>query len=361
MTASVHVVRRYSTKGGMEKYVWELTHALAELGEQVTVVCEQQEEPLILSDQCKGTITVKTLGVIKPKPRWRSMKKFSAAVSDYFAQHPHQGEVIHSHERTAVHHVTTIHGPSILTRKRRLLDALSPRLRTWEFLERREVLGEQVQCVLPNSQPIAEQLLNYYPGVKARLGEPALPGVSEAFYQLRETRKARMAGEPLRCVFIGKEWKRKGLDILADALAPLAQNHTLHLTVAGPECDEIAALFKQWPSDSYLLTGWAEPLALLAEADVLLHPARNEPFGMAIAEANAAGCRVLVSEYCGIAPMIESEMGQVLALDVESWRASLELMASETELERPSEISLTWQRLAERHVRLYRSLNKDRR
>ena len=358
MTASVHIVRRYSTKGGMEKYVWELTHALAELGEQVTVVCEQQEEPLALSGQCKGTITVKTLGVIKPKPRWRSMKKFSAAVSDYFAQHPHHGEVIHSHERTAVHHVTTIHGPSILTRKRRFLDVLSRRLRTWEFFERRELLGDQVLCVLPNSQPIADQLLTYYPEVKERLGEPALPGVSEEFFQLRCNKPPRQKSNVLRCVFIGREWKRKGLDILADALAPLAQNQTLHLTVAGPECNDIAALFKQWPSDSYTLKGWAEPLALLADADVLLHPARNEPFGMAIAEANAAGCRVLISEYCGISPLIKPEMGVVLSLEIDSWKEAVaaEYLGHPT----PPALDLTWSELAKQHCTLYSQLKLGR-
>ena len=37
----LHVVRRYGPVGGMERYVWELTRELQQLGHQVTVVCER--------------------------------------------------------------------------------------------------------------------------------------------------------------------------------------------------------------------------------------------------------------------------------------------------------------------------------
>ena len=39
---SVHIVRKYGPFGGMERYVWELTHALRALGEPVSVICEEQ-------------------------------------------------------------------------------------------------------------------------------------------------------------------------------------------------------------------------------------------------------------------------------------------------------------------------------
>ena len=36
----LHVVRRYGPVGGMERYVWELTHELRKLGHEVEVLCE---------------------------------------------------------------------------------------------------------------------------------------------------------------------------------------------------------------------------------------------------------------------------------------------------------------------------------
>lgn len=37
----LHVVRRYGPVGGMERYVWELTLQLQQLGQDITVICER--------------------------------------------------------------------------------------------------------------------------------------------------------------------------------------------------------------------------------------------------------------------------------------------------------------------------------
>lgn len=111
ITSSIHIVRQYGRSGGMERYVWELTHALARQDQQVMVVCEKLHEPV------GANIEVIELGQVKPKPRWLSMLRFSARVSNFFKGFDSAGWVIHSHERTAVHQVTTFHGPPILSRK----------------------------------------------------------------------------------------------------------------------------------------------------------------------------------------------------------------------------------------------------
>ena len=37
----IHVVRRYGPVGGMERYVWEVTLQLRDLGHEVLVLCEE--------------------------------------------------------------------------------------------------------------------------------------------------------------------------------------------------------------------------------------------------------------------------------------------------------------------------------
>ena len=37
----LHIVRRYGPVGGMERYVWELSLSLRDMGIPVTVVCER--------------------------------------------------------------------------------------------------------------------------------------------------------------------------------------------------------------------------------------------------------------------------------------------------------------------------------
>ncbi len=341
-TSSIHIVRRYGPVGGMERYVWELTHALAKQGQNVKIICERAYE------QCDNNIDVIELGEVKPKPRWLSMLRFSKRVSQYFKATDITGWVIHSHERCAEHHVTTFHGPSILTRKNRVLDYLSPRIATWEYLEKRELFGENVQTILPNSLLVSDQLAKLYPAAAHKLGFPAYPGVSEQFTRLPRQSTGSAIG------FIGKEWQRKGLDFAVSVVKRLVdKDPSIIFIVAGPEPKEIQHLFTDWYSQNYQLRGWQRSEDLFPVIDLLIHPARVEPFGMVVAEANAAGCRVVISEQCGIYTLITPSMGQVLPLDIEPevWAAAIEAQINIP----PTKLDLQWSTLAKQHKLLYRT------
>ena len=344
-TSSFHVVRQYGKQGGMENYVWELTHALVNKGHEVTVICEKAHKNP--DDQ----INVVELGVIKPKPRWLSQLKFSKRVTDFFeALGSYENSIIHSHERTAVHHVTTIHGPSILNRKRKPLDFLSIRLRVWEFLERREVSGSNVLCVLPNSKMIAHELLGFYPNIKGQLCMPAYPGVSDSFYPLGEKVERPTVG------FIGREWKRKGLEIAVSAFKEaLQQKPDIKLLVAGMPPEEVSHLFKNIPDESYELQGWQKTEEFLSKINLLIHPALSEPFGMVVAEANAVGVPVLVSTHAGVADLVTDSNGCVLAPNSNDWSAKMiELLTWDREVE---SMELSWEALANQCVDVYKKLS----
>lgn len=345
---SLHIVRRYGPVGGMERYVWELTHALHALAQPVTIICEKAHA------EAAAGIRVIELGEIKPKPRWVSMLRFSANVSRYLQQHPElRNNVIHSHERSAEHQVTTFHGPPIKDRKASWLDILSPRIQTWLHLEQRELLADNVQAVLPNSDLIAAQLETFYPKVKKHLRAPAYPGVSAHFFQLKRT-SSNPSKRQETLGFIGKEWKRKGLDLAVDYFkATLKQRPELHFLVAGPAPEEVKHLFIDLPQSSYSLVGWMQSEAFMQQIDLLLHPARKEPFGMVIAEANAAGIRCLISDHCGIAPLLSADSGQILSLTdpTEQWQAAI--IACLSSVFSVKKLDLTWQQLALQHCALY--------
>jgi len=343
ITSSIHIVRRYGHVGGMERYVWELTNALAKEGQAVKIICEQQ------FDEAHPSIEIVELGTVRQKPRWLAMLRFSNRVSQYINEIDTNNWVIHSHERTACHHVTTFHGPPIGDRKKSWLDYLSPRLQTWSYLERREICGEQVQYVLPNSPLISGQLAAFYPEAKHKLCKPAYPGVDPSFYNLTSTSDGNTIG------FIGREWKRKGLDIAVKAVEQARLNNPkLKLLVAGPSPDEIAHLFSNWSENSYELIGWAKTEDVLARIDLLIHPARKEPFGMVIAEANAAGVVVLISTNSGISPLINNEMGKAISIDkLQEWPKNLmQLLNSGS----GKKLNLTWDALASQHVNLYQRI-----
>ncbi|WP_075107951.1 glycosyltransferase family 4 protein [Neptuniibacter marinus] len=339
-TSSIHIVRRYGPVGGMERYVWELTHALAKQGQSVKIICERAYE------QCDNNIDVIELGEVKPKPRWLAMIKFSNRVSKYLNSIDTDKWVIHSHERCAEHHVTTFHGPSILMRKKRALDFISPRIATWEYLEKRELFGKNVYTVLPNSLLVSDQLAKLYPAAAHKLGFPAYPGVSEQFTQLSRKSNGHTIG------FIGKEWQRKGLEFAVKVVKSLIdQNPQITFIVTGPEPEEIEHLFTDWPKDNYQLKGWQRSEDTLPYIDLLIHPAEVEPFGMVVAEVNAAGLPVVISDCCGIAELIQEQHGLVLPLNqTEAWQQALLKLMTEQKVD---SLKLTWDNLSFQHQQLY--------
>lgn len=282
---AIHVVKRFGPVGGMERYVWELTHALAALGTQITVVCEKAHQ------QPSTAITVIELGEIRAKPRWISMLRFSARVTRLVRENGWKGAsktVIHSHERTGVHDVTTFHGPPMSPIKRHKLWWLSPRLITWLWLEKRELLSPGV-TVLPNSLQIQEALAAEYSGIE--FGSVAWPAVLGPMPKC-PTPKSDV-------VFIGHEYYRKGLDRVIDAIELIRQTRPLTLSVVGAKQDEgLRSLIagKDWIHNQ----PWVESLNPSDWGAVLVHPARNEPYGMAVAEAVASGIPAVVTENCGV-------------------------------------------------------------
>lgn len=344
----LHVVRRYGPVGGMERYVWETTRALAAAGAAVEVLCEA------LHAAVPTGVTVHQLGEIAPRPRWLSLLRFSRRAQRWLAANPIAGRIIHSHERMGVHHVTTFHGPPFATiLERGWWRRVSIRVVAQLWLERRELCSPQVRAVVPNSPMIGAQLTRYYACIGNRLVDPIPPAVTPG--PKRPPRAVPADGGTIG--FVGKEWKRKGLDI-AIRVASLLREHrpNLKLLIVGPQEAEIRALLSQSPVPARC-AGWVDSASFYPEMDVLLHPARAEPYGMVIAEAMAAGVPVVISNRCGIGPVVEQgDYGAVIPLEAppQSWSAACAAALSRTQPLPAYERG--WTRVAEEHLLLYRSL-----
>ena len=138
--------------------MWELSLQLEKLGHHVTVVCERcyHEKP-------KG-IAVYELGEIAPRPRWLSALRFDLRVKKWLKASPQHDAIIHSHERTSFHDITTFHGAIFGTvREQHWWRLISPRVAMNLFLERRALTV--AKCIVPNSQLIKQQLAQYYPNL----------------------------------------------------------------------------------------------------------------------------------------------------------------------------------------------------
>lgn len=338
----LHVVRRYGPVGGMERYVWELTLQLQQLGYPITVICERchVEKP--------NGIKVIELGEVTKRPRWVAALRFDRRVVSWLAANPQPNTIIHSHERISSHHITTFHGPPFATIfEKPLWKWISLRVAMQLFLERRELTN--ARYIVPNSQFIKQQLLHYYPALAHKLTEPIVPGVTASV--LRELRSVPRDGGVIG--FVGKEWQRKGLPFAVAVVKQLRRTRpNLQFIVVGPTANDVQHLFADWQG-GYMLMGWSDQ-AHYAEFDVLLHPAKAEPYGMVISEAMAAKVPVVISDVCGAAAHVTTEAGAVLPLNtaIDMWVNALEKQLSRTEL--VPQFEHGWRSVAQEYEKIYR-------
>jgi glycosyltransferase involved in cell wall biosynthesis len=76
----------------------------------------------------------------------------------------------------------------------------------------------------------------------------------------------------------------------------------------------------------------AEKWAAYRDADVFVLPSQNENFGNTAAEAVAAGTPVIVSEQCGIAPLLAEEAGLSVKHDCAVLAQALRRVLGEADL-----------------------------
>jgi UDP-glucose:(heptosyl)LPS alpha-1,3-glucosyltransferase len=340
----IHVVRRYGPVGGMERYVWELTRQLQQLGHSVTVICERchVEKP-------QG-IVVHELGEIAVRPRWIASLRFGRRVARWLTDNPHPDSLIHSHERLKFNHITTFHGPPFATvYEKPWWRLISLRVAMQLFMERRELSVSRY--VVPNSQFIKQQLAHYYPELAYKLTLPIVPGVESGVW--REPRRVPVDGGIIG--FVGYEWQRKGLPMVVEIVTALRRTRpNLQLWVVGPAADDVQHLFAEW-KDGYKLIGWSDQ-AHYAEFDVLLHPAKAEPYGMVISEAMAAKVPVVISDVCGAAAHVTSASGAVLPLSasLEVWAEVIEQQLNRSEA--VPQFERSWREVAQEYEIIYREI-----
>jgi glycosyltransferase involved in cell wall biosynthesis len=157
-------------------------------------------------------------------------------------------------------------------------------------------------------------------------------------------RKAHGISDDVKLVlFLGRLSIKKSPDLLLRAFAELSRRHTgtpMTLVFAGPdegsvrtELDQMAAQLGvrtkvQFAGPVFGETKWAA----YRDADVFVLPSQNENFGNTAAEAVAAGTPVIVTEKCGIAPLLAEEAGLVVRYDPAALSEALGRILIDSEL-----------------------------
>jgi glycosyltransferase involved in cell wall biosynthesis len=144
-------------------------------------------------------------------------------------------------------------------------------------------------------------------------------------------------------LFLGRLSLKKSPELLLQAFAQLPERmgeNTLMLTFAGPDegglQHRLALEASQLGISSRVK--FSGPLfaqdkwAAYRDADVFVLPSQSENFGNTAAEAIAAGTPVVVTEQCGIAPLLKDVAGLVVAHDAASLSNALERLLNDSPL-----------------------------
>jgi glycosyltransferase involved in cell wall biosynthesis len=139
---------------------------------------------------------------------------------------------------------------------------------------------------------------------------------------------ARRQGAAPHTVFLGEIGDRKGAFVLIEAWARLAPGTRLTLAGDGAVDRARRLIAEHGLEGSVQVRSWLQPAQvgeLLADADVLVLPSRNEGQPMAVLEAMAHGLCVVASEVGGIPELVDDGRSGLLVPpdDVEALAAAL--------------------------------------
>lgn len=169
-------------------------------------------------------------------------------------------------------------------------------------------------------------------------------------------------------LFLGRISFIKGIDLLVEAFA----GRDAHLVIAGPDdldgcAQAIAKSVARLQIDNQVTVMGPlygdERLQAFVDAEFFVLPSRYESFGNVAAEAIACGTPALVTDQCGIAPLLDGRAGLVVPADVEGLHRGIARLLGDKELlgtlrSRCAEVaqSLSWDEPVETMERLYTTL-----
>ena len=348
----VHIVRRYGQVGGMESYVWHLTHGLAEKKVAIYVICEE------VFGRPDSSIKVVLVPKYCGRRRWRAMLHFRQSVEQFLAtEFKGNNALIHSHERSLSHHITTFHGPPLRLNgpKTWIPRWFSSRIKAWKQMERDEVLGPNVKLVLAVSRMVEAELLTSYPELAKSNVKLAWPGCDPRSL-CKAPISSNIGTSKKRFLFIGQEWKRKGLELAVMITECYRlQYQAATLSIYGPQIEEIPKWIrkKNWVN----CRGWSSTIAW-ENFDLLIHPARTEPFGMVVSEARANGLPVLISDQVGALDLgFRNVRVHKLNDSAKSWALSIEFLLTSCVFE--PEIKWRWSDLVSFHYDIVYGLGRE--
>ncbi|MGH9412055.1 MAG: glycosyltransferase family 4 protein [Vicinamibacterales bacterium] len=213
------------------------------------------------------------------------------------------------------------------------------------YLRAEAAAVHRAPLIICNSRRTADDVGRAYAGAGSRTRVVYYGVAPGAFGPISDEERARarraigLPTEGLAAVFIGALGdRRKGFDIVYDAWRGLGTEWDVDLIVAGAG-GEREAWIARAASDGLArrirFLGFRPDIQqVIAAADVLVHPARYEAYGLGVHEALCRGLPAIVTAVCGIAERYPAPLAELVVADppeaahvitaLAAWRADVD-------------------------------------
>jgi len=215
--------------------------------------------------------------------------------------------------------------------------------RTYHAMYGKRMMEGAARVVATSEQEVEELASGGVPKEKIRLRRNGVE--APLTWQARGTfrKKFEIPADVSLILFLGRLAEKKSPDLLLRAFAELSRDDVAkrwRLVFVGPDeagmKSRLAQLARELGvSQRVNFTGpvyGEEKWSAYLDADVFVLPSQNENFGNAAAEAIAAGTPVVVTEHCGIAPLLADRAGLVVPHDATALARAIRRVVTEKNL-----------------------------
>ncbi len=306
------LVRNFTAFGGLEGYNFKLIQGLLNQDFEVTVICEQNT-----AEFSHKNLTVYESLKCNTKLKYSEKLKWYYHTSNNLLQN-HSFDLIHSQQvPTNYANVVTFHNHTI----QRQINAGTPfenlvnnykakftaKYKLQNYYD--EILAKSAQSLIfPSFQALADYRQTYQINSQDNLFV-AYPGLEPEI-------NLDYSKDQNNILFIGKGYRRKGLDILLKAVSKLIQDNIpvklniigLKLTTAYKLRLKILGL-----ENNVFFHGSIYNLKdFFAFSDIIVQVSRIETFGMSVLEAMQYHVLPVVSRNCGISEIFQNDVNGII-------------------------------------------------
>lgn len=385
----LHVTAGISQRQGGSKVLLGMCRELQRAGVDAQIASTNADTRGVLDVPLNCAVDVDGVPVYHFASPWARRYGFSPRLSRWLKEHVAEQDVVHVHglfcytTMPAIWQASKNGIPYII----RPMGELAPWCLQQGALKKQTYLRWVGRDYLENAAAIhctAEEEKRNVDRLGFRLNSTVIPlAMDEADFARAPAgnfrRRYPAIGESKIILFLSRIDPVKGLELLVAALARLSCQRTDFMLVIAGEGEPgyerriRSAVAKQGLSERALFLGFvrgSQKAELLADADIFVLPSHHENFGLAIAEAMAAGVPVIISDQVNIQREVaEAEAGIVTARDPREMVNAFDRLLSDpgrrhsmgANARHLAETRFSWPVVVPQLTRLYNSIAQGRR